>query len=108
MPEQVMYPGIMATVSDSKQGLWPDFVELTVSTTFRKDAVMKGLLDNDSALQAAISACRRIMAELVNEDAVTSASAEEATDAWPMEDRTAVERIVDAGKAVYNQFRKNF
>lgn len=30
------------------------------------------------------------------------------TDAWPMVDRTAVERIVDAGKAVYNQFRKSF
>ena len=29
-------------------------------------------------------------------------------DAWPMDDRSAVDRIEDAGKAVYKQFRENF
>lgn len=67
MPERSMYPALMAEVSDSREGLFPDLVELTVSTTFRKSEVIAGLLDTDGALQATIKAVRRIMAELVEE-----------------------------------------
>lgn len=64
MTERTMYPGVSVTVSDQAKDLWPDLVELRISTVFRKSDVQAGLLETDTAVQAAVRVVQRILKEL--------------------------------------------